>query len=155
MPRAAPGVTARGVVRRTLIVNRREPVEVVCRCAIWLQHICRRDPHFCPAVSGSLSQFENPSLSSGSWVEPGRLGEVESLAGDCRPPPPGNPRRPSRDDHQKVVIAAGLENLPEDARFIKFLQKWQKNGGVFLPPIRLLSFNNLKKLSNLKILGFI
>src|SRR4030042_620588 len=27
-------------------------------------------------------------------VERGRLGEVVSLVGDCRPPPPGNPRQP-------------------------------------------------------------
>ncbi len=32
---------------------------------------------------------------SGFWVGRGGLGEVESLVGDCRPPPPGNPRRPT------------------------------------------------------------
>jgi hypothetical protein len=30
---------------------------------------------------------------SGFEVERGRLGEVVSLVGDCRPPPPGNPHR--------------------------------------------------------------
>jgi hypothetical protein len=34
--------------------------------------------------------------SSGLCVGRGRLGEVVSLVGDCRPPPPGNPRRPTR-----------------------------------------------------------
>ncbi len=33
-------------------------------------------------------------LLSGIGVERGRLGEVVSLVGDCRPPPPGNPHRP-------------------------------------------------------------
>ena len=33
--------------------------------------------------------------SSSFWVGRGGLGEVVSLVGDCRPPPPGNPRRPT------------------------------------------------------------
>lgn len=42
-------------------------------------------------------------LFSGLWVERDRLGEVVSLVGDCRPPPPGNPRRPARlrSDHSR------------------------------------------------------
>jgi hypothetical protein len=32
---------------------------------------------------------------SGFGIGKGRLGEVVSLVGDCRPPPPGNPRQPT------------------------------------------------------------
>ncbi len=153
MLRAAPDYLFRGGGCRTQMVNQREPVEVEHRYTLWYYHHSRVDTNIYPDVSGSLSQFEIPSLSSGSWVEPGRVGEVESLVGDFRPPPPGNPRRPSHDSRRKVMITAGPENLPEYARFVQLMQKWQKNGGVFLPQIRLHTFNRVQNPSNLKILS--
>jgi hypothetical protein len=61
--------------------------------------------------------------SSGLCVGRGRLGEVVSLVGDCRPPPPGNPRRPTRlrFDNASMVGGGVLRWLLE-------------KGGVVLPP---------------------
>jgi hypothetical protein len=70
----------------------------------------RRDPYIYPSDSsmryashciGSRTFFWcNFTLQlSGFGVGQGRLGEVVSLVGDCRPPPPGNPRRPAGVNH--------------------------------------------------------
>ncbi len=92
---AAPGVLARGDLRRELLRDQR-----VSACQ------AGRPPKECPSHPGIWFYFVSPGHRSNYWcsftlqlssfgVERGRLGEVVSLVGDCRPPPPGNPRRPA------------------------------------------------------------
>ena len=93
MSRAAPGVVARGDLRRDLLRDLR-----VFACQTG------RPPNKCPLQSGTWFIFL-PGHRSDYWcsftlqlssfgVVRCRLGEVVSLVGDCRPPPPGNPRQP-------------------------------------------------------------
>jgi len=90
--------------------------------------------------------------SSSFRVMCGRLGEVESLVGDCRTPPPGNPRQPTvRSSTNQWIV--GLRKDPFTCNgFIAFIPRWQKNGRVFLPMYKHHSFikniypYNLKKL---------
>jgi hypothetical protein len=88
--------------------------------------------------------------SSGFRVERGRLGEVESLVGDCWPPPPDNP-------HQLItrssinLLSGGLwENpFPCDG-VIEFIPKWQIYGGFSLSMCSHRSFINTEYPYNLK-----
>jgi hypothetical protein len=149
MPRAEPGVIAREAQRRKLLWNYWVPVAAVdrnLRCST-----SGRGAFLSPGVDQKNGFLFTLHLS-GSWVERGCLGEVESLVGDCRPPPPGNPRRPTR--RRLVTRSCGrlVTNLSDTGRFSAFIPGLQKNGGDFLPLSRLLSYNIYINLSNLKIL---
>jgi len=88
--------------------------------------------------------------SSGLKVERGRLGEVESLVGDCRPPPPDNPRQPTAGSNVNQ-LSGGLRKNPFPCNgFVTFIPKWQKNGGVSLSMCRHHSFNKAEYPYNLK-----
>lgn len=95
MPRAAPGDSARGVLRRDLPDHSQVTVRYF--------DSCRERCQYCPEMdirlhrSGNRSQkLRNFTLQlSGFGVERVGLGEVVSMVGDCRPPPPGNPRLPT------------------------------------------------------------
>ena len=95
MSRAVPGVAARDDLRRERIRDQ--------RLSAW---VSGRHPKQRPKFVGlgfyfhlhghrSFYRCSFTLQSSGIGVEQGRLGEVVSLVGDCRPPPPGNPRRPA------------------------------------------------------------
>ncbi len=90
----APGDNARGALHRNLP----EALQVTVRYS-------DRYPIRCPYHSGMEIKLHRYGSRSRIWcrftlqfsgfgVERGVLGEVVSLVGDCRPPPPGNPRRP-------------------------------------------------------------
>jgi len=88
--------------------------------------------------------------SSGFRVESGRLGEVESLVGDCRPPPPDNPHQLITRSSINCISGELWKNpFPCDG-FIEFIPKWQKNGGVSLSMCRHHSFKNIEYPYNLK-----
>ena len=103
---------------------------------------------------GAFQKSKIFSLHSSSYrVMRGRLGEVESLVGDCRPPPPGNPRQPSIQSSINLRNG-GLRKKPQNRiEFIAYSSKGQRNGGVFLPPNKHHTFNNIKKPYNLKKLN--
>jgi hypothetical protein len=93
MPRATPGVSARGVLRwkryerLVSLVQFRDR-----RCS---KHLYRWEMERFLHQSGIRFQLCGTFTlhSYGYGVERGCLGEVVSLVGDCRPPPPGNPHR--------------------------------------------------------------
>jgi hypothetical protein len=93
MPRAAPGDNARGALRR-------DPSEAL-QATVKISDSCKVRCPFYPGLERNLHRYGSRSQYwcsftqefSGFGVERGGLGEVVSLVGDCRPPPPGNPRR--------------------------------------------------------------
>jgi hypothetical protein len=93
MPRAAPGDYARGVLRRDVLNDLQPTVG-------YSDSVVRHPSH--PGAKMKLYRCGSRSRKwcrftlqfSGFGVERDGLGEVVSLVGDCRPPPPGNPRRP-------------------------------------------------------------
>jgi hypothetical protein len=86
-------------------------------------------------------------------VAHGRLGEVVSMVGDCRPPPPGNPRQPSSRSNAALFAGGYMKNPLVCNRLYVFISKWQKNGGENLPGCKCHSFNIISDPSNLKILN--
>jgi hypothetical protein len=95
MSRATPGGKAWGSLRRELMRDQREPA---CYSG-WPPMKCLYQTgiglYFLPCGHRSNYWCSFTLQLSGFGVERGRLGEVVSLVGDCRPPPPGNPRRPA------------------------------------------------------------
>jgi hypothetical protein len=94
MPRTASGVIARGALRR----NRLERIESLVRYSDrrYSKHLYRWKQERWLQLSGMTFRLWCTFTLhfSGYGVERGCLGEVVSLVGDCRPPPPGNPHRP-------------------------------------------------------------
>ncbi len=87
-------------------------------------------------------------------VERVRLGEVVSLVGDCRPPPPGNPRRPASSEYsgqgsEKAWTRHGITS----AGRIFITPNCKNYGGEYLILWKRCSFNNLRKRNNLKKLN--
>jgi hypothetical protein len=76
------------------------------------------------------------------------LGEVESLVGDCRPPPPGNPRQPTTLISTDLWNGGLRKNPFIQNGFNVFIPKWRKKGKVFLPMYKHLSF----KIANIYII---
>jgi hypothetical protein len=151
MPRAAPGENARGALRRKLPKNSwvsdlksdrylsRYPYRFEMEA--YLHHHEGRSEK-CNYFTRQLSCFE---------VERGRLGEVVSLVGDCRPPPPGNPRRPVWPSNTYIWTIEMCES-PGKARCgrIYLFAKQRNHGGVFLPISKHCSFNSHLVPANLK-----
>jgi hypothetical protein len=94
MPRAAPGFNARGALGRNLLVKYHRSAHAMDRHGAGVLGYSLAVVHSHPVLRHSDSAVSLPLHIPGSWVVCGCLGEVESLVGDCRPPPPGNPRRP-------------------------------------------------------------
>jgi hypothetical protein len=154
MPRAAPGESARMALRRKLSGNLRVSVRNSNG------YLARYPYRF--GMEKYLHQYGSRSrrccyftlLLSGIGVECGRLGEVVSLVGDCRPPPPGNPHRPTASIcASKWVGGKHRNNIQTLDGSIYFLSKKQKNGGVFLPLWKYSTFNNYQIPTNLKDLN--
>lgn len=155
MLRAAPGVTARGAKRR-----------------IFPQEDCQTDLHegshragYC-SYPGVVSCSETEKRRSGSsvgkkfftqqlsgfWVERGRLGKVVSLVGDCRPPPPGNPRRPIMEGRNRALHGRCKNALFINNRLLHFLPGGQESGVIGSSAYKLFTLKYDKNLTNLKIL---
>jgi hypothetical protein len=84
-------------------------------------------------------------------TERGRLGEVVSLVGDCRPPPPGNPRQPTT----LVCTIQGCNRrwtsqAHTNERIAFSTSKCMNSGEDFSIVWKHCSFNNLQNTSNLK-----
>jgi hypothetical protein len=150
MPRAAPGVIARGALRRKIPGEPRISVQDMGRYRDGYSSWSGSKIRIRPDLRSYQGRNYFTLHLSGFGVEHGRLGEVESLVGDCRPPPPGNPRQPT------TLISidlwnGGLRKNPFIHNgFNVFIPKWRKKGEVFLPMYKHLSFNNSKYLYNLK-----
>jgi hypothetical protein len=95
MPRAAPGDIATGALRRKLTESERVPARDSCRrCVMHFYWLDLRKPNL--RLAGRLKNWCYFTLKFSAYgVGRGCLGEVVSLVGDCRPPPPGNPHRPT------------------------------------------------------------
>ena len=151
MPRAAPGVHAWGAVRRIIPGNPSVSVHVLGRYRLGSSSRVGMDPGFRPDMHRFHKSFYFTLHLSGFGVERGRLGEVESLVGDCRPPPPGNPRQPTILKVNRLSDGGLRENpIKTTVGFYGFIPNWQKNGGVFLPKCKLPSLNIIHKSRNLK-----
>jgi hypothetical protein len=95
MLRAAPGKPARGVLRRGTASNHWVSANYSGRALKICPNHSRVGGYFHPFGRKAFYRCSFTLQLSGFGVERGRLGEVVSLVGDCRPPPPGNPRRPA------------------------------------------------------------
>lgn len=154
MPCAAPGEIAREALHQILpeyhsVYERNRLVyDDVYTHINWMEPRIR--PGICSPQLISSFTPQNPDFR----VERGRLGEVESLVRDCRPPPPGNPHRPI--NRRTIISCDGW--LKKYQILISglsvFIPSCTKKRGEFSSIIRLHSFNRIKRLSNLKILNY-
>lgn len=154
MPRAAHGKYAREVMRRKLPEYLGVPGSDPSRRPIKCPYRPGMERYLQSQTHRSLINGALPQLLSVYRVERGRLGKVVSLVGDCRPPPPGSPHRPTTsldvvdwiEKRQKKV-----ENLlPGD---IYFATKRQIIGGLTYSVWMHCTFNICKITRNLKILN--
>ncbi len=154
MPHAAPGEEARGAVRRKLPQKMMIPVLGRGGCLSSRHGDLRMKKYIERRGSGSIRCSSFTQQLSGIGVGRGRLGEVVSQVGDCRPPPPGNPRRPS--------ITAGVESQMEGEVYL--IERLFGGGycvspgrrnfwGIIMFDWKRSSFNNDQKHGNLKILN--
>jgi hypothetical protein len=154
MPRAIPGAFILELLRRRFPVRLYKSVQNVDRRAA--KCLTRGLMAEClPSIARTLLLRNTFTLPfSGFGVARGRLGEVERLVGDCRPPPPGNPRRPATIwilKHQGDEWRAN----PTINRPV-FSHQYQQNGGFFMQLWKGCSFNikemntHLKKLKNIQ-----
>jgi hypothetical protein len=113
MPRAAPGVLARGASRRIIPGETGVPVQDLVRCmeGLSLRQCCSLGIQ--PGLQNKPRNECRILHSSVLQVDHGRLGEKVSKVGDCRPPPPGNPRLPLA--WQKITPPS--KGAGTDARF--------------------------------------
>jgi hypothetical protein len=154
MPRAAPGDIARGALRRKLPENLRVSVRNSDGCLARYPYRFGMGTylHLCESRSRKCCYFT--LHLSGFGVERGRLGEVVSLVGDCWPPPPGNPHRPTASICATKWVGGKHRNPTQmDNGRICFISENQKNGGVFLPLRMYSTFNNHQISTNLKDLN--
>jgi hypothetical protein len=154
MPSAAPGEIARGAVRRNLPDYLVVPVHYFDRCR-------ETYPHY-PGMEAWLNRFGNKNSKGGTFtqqfsgfgVERGRLGEVVSLVGDCRPPPPGNPHQPPICKGTRRWAGGHNCTASKPLRSGSQYRKRMQPCGVIIYPVWMhFSFNRYKKPSNLKILN--
>jgi hypothetical protein len=150
MPRAAPGVIARGALCWKIPGEPRIPVQVLGWYMEGYSSRSRSEACIRPDVREFQRSKSFTPHSSGFRVERGRLGEVVSLVGDCRPPPPGNPHQPIIQTRISRWDGGLGKNPLNNDGFVAFFHKWQKNGGVNLPMYKQHSFNNNKNHTNLK-----
>jgi hypothetical protein len=154
MPRAAPGDIARGALRRNLPENLRVSVSnsggYTLRCPYRLGMETSLHPY-----RSKFNEWCYFTLQFSDFtVERGRLGEVVSLVGDCRPPPPGNPRQPITPVRtNKGCIGWKMSPAHAGMGSIIFTSKDKKYGGVFLSVWMHFSFKIHRIITNLKELN--
>lgn len=154
MPHAASGVVARGVLRRKFPENLPVPA-----------HTLGEYMEIYPYRTGMGKVSYSRGSRFSKWcfftqqiscieVERGHLGEVVSLVGDCRPPPPGNPRRPTSQstkyegrDEWKMSLA----KVSEGSRIFSTI--FSKRGGIIFTLSKLCSFKKQRITNNLKELN--
>ncbi len=150
MQRAAPGEVARGAVRRKLPQYQWTPANQPGRSPGCGPHRPGVEVSLHPIKRGNiLACFTQ--LLSGIGVERGRLGEVVSLVGDCRPPPPGNPLRPP--GAQRILPAGRASKARVGERgdsAPRIAKNWQRHGDIKVLISLPTSFNNLPNSGNLK-----
>ncbi len=150
MPRAAPGAIARGALRWII------PGEPTISSQKFGRYMDGYSPWiWCMScIQPGLRKYQHMDYftlhSSIIIVEHGRLGEVVSMEGDCRPPPPGNPRLPSTLNSADLSSGELLKAPFKGVRLFGFIFNPQKNGGEFLPLYKHLSLKISKNPTNLK-----
>lgn len=153
MPRTAPGVIVRGRLRRKYPKYHGVSVTYADRC--WSQR-----PHRA-GMGNDLYSFEQGAEKCGCFTRDscdigvvcGRLGEVVSLVGDCRPPPPGSPHRPTKlNDGIHQVIQKWKNSAAMGSGDLRFSPRGSKNGGIHRSIGKLYTFNMSSTKGNLKIL---
>ena len=151
MPRAAPGDIARGALRRKLPEYLRVSVHNFSRYPSSNPYHLGKELFLFPYASKCKKCSYFTLHSSGFEVERGRLGEVVSLVGDCRPPPPDNPHQPTV-PVRRINRVGGRQTSspPVECGSIGFTSGKQKNGGIFLPICMHSSFNKYQTYTNLK-----
>jgi hypothetical protein len=157
MPRAAPGVIARGAQRRNLTENLWVSVQGSDRYQSRYPYRSEMETRLHRTEVLSTQRCYFTLHLSGFGVERGRLGEVVSLVGDCRPPPPGNPRQPTTQG-STILRVGGRRFTPARSgrREGRFYLITRINGGFFLPLWMYSTLNNyhfsniLKKLKYLE-----
>jgi len=157
MPHATRGVIARWALRRKIPGEPILPVHDLDRYIEGYSSWSGSETYTRLGVRRFKKRNYFIQHSSGFRVERGRLGEVESLVGDCRPPPPDNPHQPSTGSRINRLSGGLWKNPFIYNGFYVFSQKWQKDGGVLLPKCRYPSLNNngyLYNLKNIKILQY-
>jgi hypothetical protein len=151
MPRAAPGSNARGVLRRDLPDLVQATVKNSDSC-LMRYSLCEEMEVDLHQIGYRSQQLRSFTLQfSGFEVDRGVSGEVVSLVGDCRPPPPGNPRRPIIPEKRKP----GLERRNKGTTGailggFSFPMLNPKNGEVIPSGPMHYSFNNNQQPHNLK-----
>jgi hypothetical protein len=142
MPRAAPGVIARLAMRRISKGHQYILADKIIRQEEEYSRPKRRGIRY---YLDEQKRYYFAQHSSGLGVKLGRLGEVESLVGDCRPPPPGNPRRLTILSSYKDKSGGRFMNPVQTGRgFYVFTPVWERKGAVYLP-IRKHSTLNITK----------
>jgi hypothetical protein len=155
MPRAAPGVCATGAMRRRLREHIESSVQGYGRRRSghppWLKTMpCHR------RLGGRLLLWLYFTLHfTGYGVERGCLGEVVSLVGDCRPPPPGNPHRPPFQKQASIQEWAGGKDKSKYTLWRSLHRiKNTTHGEIILENSRPCTFNRYPHRHNLKELNW-
>ena len=151
MPRAAPGDFARGALRRKLPEYLRVSVRNSDRYQSSYPNRMGKESYLLLYESRHEKCCYFTQHLSGFGVDRGCMGEVVSSVGDCRPPPPGNPRQPTSPVGNISWIGGRHMNPPQvGSGSTGFISIMQKNGGVFLPVSIHCSFNSNQLNTNLK-----
>jgi len=152
MSRAASGVFARARLRRNFAEYCSESVVINARC--WSKCSLRQgmERRLRPNQDGSTKCGSFTLHLSDFGVGSGRLGEVVSLVGDCRPPPPGNPRQPKWLGNPGLRVGSKQADSRQDDSGDQYFSSIITNfGGVFSPQCVACTFNNHQQNRNLKI----
>jgi hypothetical protein len=142
MPRAAPGGNARLAMRRILPGYPYTLADKLIRQEDEYSRPKERGIHY---YLDEQKRYYFAQHSSGRGVQLGRLGEVESLVGDCRPPPPGNPRRLSSLSSCNYKSGGRSMNPVQTGRGFNVFTPMRERKGVVYLPIRKHSTLNITK----------
>jgi hypothetical protein len=152
MSRAASGVFARGKLRRNFAEYFSESVVKNARGWSKCHHRQGMEKMLHPNQDGAIRYGSFTLHVSDFRVGSGRLGEVVSLVGDCRPPPPGNPRQPIWLGNPGLRVGSKpADSGQEDRGEPYFSSIIHSIGGVFSPQSVTYTFNNQQQTWNLKI----
>ena len=155
MPRAAPGESISRVMRRKFAENMVVPGRLTDRYPSKIRPRSEMVNCHYSMVAGLIKGSYFTQQLSGCRVGRGRLGEVVSLVGDCRPPPPGNPHRPINDTTPcswmcEKLVGGKFREL--GGRY--FTPPNSQVGGDFFLISKHCSFNKNTHPANLKDLNF-